>query len=249
MLEHTVLLRDGLDDAAGTVSPEDRAEAAAFLDWLIDGNFIFLGYREYELTRTDTSADLVPVDGTGLGIMRGKPAGQPSEAFARLPPRVRTIAHIPRALTITKANAVSRVHRPVRLDYIGMKRFDETGLVVGERRLVGLLTGHAYKASFSEVPIVRRKALRVLSRAAFPPGGHGEKALLDVLESYPRDELFQIDTHTLFDHAMGIVWLGERQLVRVFHRMDEFERFVSFLVFLPRERFNTEKDRKSTRLN
>jgi glutamate dehydrogenase len=128
----------------------------------------------------------------------------------------------------------------VRLDYIGVKRFDENGLVVGERRLLGLLTGLAYKAPFADVPIVRRKAQQVLARAALPPGGHDEKALLDVLETYPRDELFQIDTHTLFEHAMGIVWLGERQLVRVFHRMDEFERFISFLVFIPRERFNTE---------
>ena len=244
MLERTVALRDALDSAAGTVPTEDIAEATALLDWLMDGNFIFLGFREYELTRTDSAADLVPVEGTGLGILRGTRISAPSEAFSRLPPRVKTIAHIPRALTITKANALSRVHRPVRLDYIGVKRFDSNGLVVGERRLLGLLTGHAYKAPFADVPIVRRKARQVLARAAFPPGGHDEKALLDVLETYPREELFQMDVNTLFQHAMGIVWLGERQLVRVFPRLDEFERFVSFLVFLPRERFNTENRMK-----
>ena len=240
MLERTAALRDALDSAAGTVPSEDIAEATALLDWLMDGNYIFLGFREYELTRTDSAADLVPVEGTGLGILRGTRGSAPSEAFSRLPPRVKTIAHIPRALTITKANALSRVHRPVRLDYIGVKRFDSNGLVIGERRLLGLLTGHAYKAPFADVPIVRRKARQVLARAAFPPGGHDEKALLDVLETYPREELFQMDVNTLFQHAMGIVWLGERQLVRVFPRLDEFERFVSFLVFLPRERFNTE---------
>jgi glutamate dehydrogenase len=240
MLERTRALRDELDEAAGTVPPQDVAEARALLDWLGDGHFIFLGYREYRLSRSAADAELVPLEGTGLGILRGSSPGSRSEAFARLPPRIRTIAHIPRALTITKANARSTVHRPVPLDYIGVKRFDDHGRVIGERRLLGLLTGRAYKASPSDVPIVRRKAKQVLERAALPPGGHDEKALLEILETYPRDELFQIDTRTLFDHAMGILWLGERQLVRVFARTDEFERFVSFLVYLPRERFHTE---------
>ena len=126
------------------------------------------------------------------------------------------------------------------MDYIGVKRFDEQGRVIGERRLLGLLTGRAYKAGVADVPIVRRKARRVLQRAALPPGGHDEKALLEILDTYPRDELFQIDEDTLFDHAIGILGLGERQFVRVFARRDEFERFVSFLVYLPRERFHTE---------
>ena len=126
------------------------------------------------------------------------------------------------------------------MDYIGVKRFDEQGRVIGERRLLGLLTGRAYKADVTDVPIVRRKARQVLERAALPPGGHDEKALLDILDTYPRDELFQVDEATLFDHAIGILGLGERQFVRVFARRDEFERFVSFLVYLPRERFHTD---------
>ncbi|MEA2180504.1 MAG: glutamate dehydrogenase, partial [Solirubrobacteraceae bacterium] len=240
MVARTHELREGLDNAAGTVPPEDVAEAAALLDWLADGHFVFLGYREYTLSGTDGAVELVAIEGTGLGILRHNQAGKPSEAFARLPPRVRTIAHIPRALTLAKSNARSTVHRPVPLDYIGVKRFDERGRVIGERRLLGLLTGAAYKASPTDVPVVRRKVKQVLARAALPPGGHDEKALLEILDSYPRDELFQIDVRTLFDHAMGILGLGERQLVRVFARQDEFERFVSFLVYLPRERFNTE---------
>jgi glutamate dehydrogenase len=113
MLERTRTLRDELDEAGGTVPPEDVAEARALLDWLADGHFVFLGYREYSLRRAGDEAELVPVDGTGLGIMRRTPDAPRSEAFARLPPRIRTIAHIPRALTLTKANAKSTVHRPV----------------------------------------------------------------------------------------------------------------------------------------
>ena len=239
MVQRTRELRDGLDETGGAVPSEEVAEARALLDWLADGHLLFLGYREYTLTHAGDEASLVPVEGTGLGILR-RTGQQRSGAFARLPKRIRSIAHLPRTLTLTKSNARSTVHRPVPMDYIGVKRFDDGGRVIGERRLLGLLTGRAYKADVTDVPIVRRKARRVLERAALPPGGHDEKALLEILDTYPRDELFQIDEGTLFDHAIGILGLGERQFVRVFARRDEFERFVSFLVYLPRERFHTE---------
>ncbi len=239
MVQRTRELRDGLDETGGAVPSEEVAEAGALLDWLADGHFLFLGYREYTLMHAGEDVALIPVDGTGLGILR-RTGQQRSGAFARLPQRIRSIAHLPRTLTLTKSNARSTVHRPVPMDYIGVKRFDEQGRVIGERRLLGLLTGRAYKADVTDVPIVRRKARQVLERAALPPGGHDEKALLDILDTYPRDELFQVDEATLFDHAIGILGLGERQFVRVFARRDEFERFVSFLVYLPRERFHTD---------
>ena len=131
------------------------------------------------------------------------------------------------------------MHRPSYLDYIGIRRFDESGSLVGERRFLGIYTTLAYWERAQQIPILRGKLERVLDRAGFAPDSHDRKGLLEVLEEYPRDELVQISTDELFDTAMGILALGERQLVRLFVRRDAFERFVSCLVFLPRDRFNT----------
>src|SRR5215210_7338777 len=140
----------------------------------------------------------------------------------------------PGVVTLTKANTRSTVHRPAYLDCVS----------VGERRFLGLYTHTAYRASPTDIPILRRRVAAVLERAAFPPGSHNEKALLEILDTYPRDELFQISTDELFDVAMGILHLGERQRLRLFARRDPFGRFFSMLVFVPRDRFNTENRRR-----
>ncbi|MGH2801290.1 MAG: NAD-glutamate dehydrogenase domain-containing protein, partial [Thermoleophilaceae bacterium] len=150
----------------------------------------------------------------------------------------------PYLLNLTKANSRATVHRPAYLDYVGVKQFDDEGRVVGERRFLGLYTHTAYHASPRAIPILRRKVEAVLGRAAFPLDSHNEKALLEILESYPRDELFQISTDDLFRIAMGILHLGERQRLRLFARRDTFDRFLSCLVFVPRDRFNTENRRR-----
>ena len=227
-----------LDASPPPVEAVEVEEAKALLEWLDDHHFTFLGYREYELVAEDR---LVAVEGTGLGILRQSGAGSaPSPGFARLPPRALALARSPRLLNLTKANSRATVHRPSYLDYVGVKRFDESGKVVGERRFLGLYTTEAYRASVRDVPLVRRKVETVMARAAFPPAGHNEKALLEILESYPRDELFQISADELFAIAMGILSLGERQRVRLFVRRDEYERYLSCLLFLPRDRFNTD---------
>ena len=205
-------------------SGEDVEETVAFLEWLEAHNFTFLGYREY---------DADGPQGPGLGILRGPLEGEdagPSPA--------------PRLLTLTKANSRATVHRPSYLDYVGVKRFDADGNVIGERRFLGLYTHTAYRASPTEIPILRRRIATVLERAGFPHGSHNEKALLEILDTYPRDELFQISTDELFDVAMGILHLGERQRLRLFARRDPFGRFFSMLVFVPRDRFNTENRRR-----
>ncbi|HEV2061735.1 MAG TPA: NAD-glutamate dehydrogenase, partial [Solirubrobacteraceae bacterium] len=132
------------------------------------------------------------------------------------------------------------MHRPAYLDYIGVKRFDAEGNVVGERRFLGLYTSAAYKARPDEIPLLRHKVKSVIARAAFPPGSHDEKALIDILETLPRDELFQVHEDELHDIAMAIHALGVRQRVRLLVRRDAYERFLSCLLFLPRERFNTQ---------
>ncbi len=177
--------------------------------------------------------------GTGLGILRETDQKPHSLSFAKLPPEVRSLAHAANLLNLTKANSRSTVHRPSYLDYVGVKRFDAEGEATGERRFLGLYAFSAYSVSAFEIPIVRRKVGYVLERAGFPEGSHNEKDLLEILETYPRDELFQIEKEELFEIAMGILHLQERQRVRLFVRRDTYGRFFSCLVFVPRDRYNT----------
>ena len=174
----------------------------------------------------------------GLGLLRGG-SGDVSSAFAKLPPRVRALALEPEPLVLSKANARSTIHRPSYLDYIGVKAFDDEGHVVGERRFLGLFTTAAYREVPANIPVLRRKIDAVVERAGFARGSHDHKALVEVLDTYPRDELFQISADELYEIARGILELGERQRVRLFTRTDRYQRFVSCLVYLPRDRFNT----------
>jgi glutamate dehydrogenase len=227
---------------------DEIAETRAFLVWLEDGNFIFLGHRDYELSGEAAELSLVSVPDSALGILRQASGEESSRGFEKLPPAVRSRALEPYLLNLTKANSRATVHRPSYLDYVGVKRFDAEGGVIGERRFLGLYTHTAYQASPREVPVLRRKVDAVLRRAAFPADSHDEKALVEILESYPRDELFQISTDDLFRISMGILHLGARQRLRLFVRHDTFERFISCLVFVPRDRFNTENRRRIERI-
>lgn len=224
------------------IDPDEVAETKAFLEWLEAHNFTFLGYRDYDVVDPEGDIRLATVAGSGLGILRD--ANRSSDGFERLPPPVRSLALEPYLLNLTKANSRATVHRPSYLDYVGVKRFDAEGRVVGERRFLGLYSHTAYHASPREIPILRRKYDAVLERAAFPHDSHNEKALIEILESYPRDELFQISVDELFETAMGILHLGERQRLRLFVRADKFGRFLSCLVFVPRDRFNTDNRRR-----
>jgi glutamate dehydrogenase len=228
-----------LEEDPPDFEPEDLAEARAFLEWIDADNFTFLGYREYELRTQDAEESLCAVEGSGLGILRQTETRPASHSFAELPPDVRRLARAPKLLNLTKANSRATVHRPSYLDYIGIKKFDDSGEVTGEQRFLGLYTFSAYSASAFDIPLVRRKVRYVLERAGFPEGSHNEKDLVEILETYPRDELFQISKEELFEIAMGILHLQERQRVRIFVRRDTYGRFFSCLVFVPRDRYNT----------
>jgi glutamate dehydrogenase len=223
---------------------DEIAETREFLVWLEDHNFVFLGYRDYELTGEGAELSLQSVPDSGLGILRHAEGEETARGFDSLPPAVRSHALEPYLLNLTKANTRATVHRPSFLDYVGIKRFDDAGGVIGERRFLGLFTHNAYHASPREIPILRRKVDAVLGRAAFPSGSHDEKALVEILETYPRDELFQISVDDLFRISIGILHLGARQRLRLFVRRDTFDRFLSCLVFVPRDRFNTENRRR-----
>jgi glutamate dehydrogenase len=218
-----------------TVDPADTAESVDLLRWLVDEHFTFLGYREYVLSAD--GEQLEPVPGTGLGIMRAdRPA---SKAFAKLSPEVRARAREPHVLVLTKANSRSTVHRSTYLDYVGVKVFDEAGKVVGERRFLGLFTSTAYVQSVLTIPVLRRTVERVLERSGFRTDGHSYKDLLQVLETYPRDELFQTDVDELTDTVLSVLNMQERRQTRLFMRRDRYGRFVSCLVYLPRDRYTT----------
>ena len=185
---------------AGPASPiadlreQEFEEARELLRWLADDHFTFLGYREYELRGDDS---LAAVPGTGLGILRSDPhhaeddSHPVSPSFERLPADARAKAREHKLLVLTKANSRATVHRPSYLDYVGVKKFDENGEVVGERRFLGLFSSAAYTESVRRVPVVRRKVDEVLEVAGFSPNSHDGRDLLQILETYPRDELFQ----------------------------------------------------------
>ena len=219
-------------------------EDIAFLKWLAAGNFTMLGYREYALVDEiseetgDSDCVLRIVPGTGAGILR-ETGEERSISFSALPPEVKKVAIEPRLLVLTKANARSTVHRPGYLDYVGVKKMDKDGKVIGEHRFLGLFTATAYSASPEAIPILRQKVRNVLDRAELRPHSHGGRALSIILEQYPRDELFQITSDQLYTVAMGILGLGERQRTRLFVRHDTFGRFYSCLIYAPRENYDT----------
>ncbi|MFE4638633.1 NAD-glutamate dehydrogenase [Streptomyces sp. NPDC056773] len=218
-------------------------EARELLRWLADDHFTFLGYREYNLVDGDS---LAAVPGTGLGILRSDPVhhGQDeahpvSPSFNRLPADARAKAREHRLLVLTKANSRSTVHRPSYLDYVGVKKFDAEGNVVGERRFLGLFSSAAYTESVRRVPVIRRKVAEVLEGAGFAPSSHDGRDLLQILETYPRDELFQTPVDQLQAIATSVLYLQERRRLRLYLRQDEYGRYYSALVYLPRDRFTT----------
>jgi glutamate dehydrogenase len=218
----------------------DLAEVDAFLQWLVDDHFTFLGYRCYALTRQDDALQLELVPDTGLGILRDdETTPRPSQSFTALPPSEREQALAPDPLILTKSSRRATVHRAGYMDSIGVKRFNADGEVIGEHRFLGLYTSAAYSRNPRHIPLLRKKVGRVLDDANLRPRSHAGKALLHILDTYPRDELFQIDSETLRDTAMGILQLQERQRTRLFLRHDPFGRFVSCLVYTPRDRYDT----------
>ncbi|WP_455353421.1 NAD-glutamate dehydrogenase [Streptomyces sp. SYSU K217416] len=244
MRDAAVRISDELpaEPTAGDLRDQEVDEARELLRWLADDHFTFLGYREYELTTDDS---LAAVPGTGLGILRSDPHhssddGHPvSPSFNRLPADARAKAREHKLLILTKANSRSTVHRPSYLDYVGVKKFDDQGNVVGERRFLGLFSSAAYTESVRRVPVIRRKVAEVLDGAGFSPHSHDGRDLLQILETYPRDELFQTPVDQLRSIVTSVLYLQERRRLRLYLRQDEYRRYYSALVYLPRDRFTT----------
>ncbi|AMN67579.1 NAD-glutamate dehydrogenase [Psychrobacter sp. P11G5] len=236
-----------------------QQEIQAFLDWILDDHFIFLGYREYRLEGgnyidvTDTTddskqggvnknadLDLFAIGNSGLGLLRGAEEDKLSESFYRLPKELKQLLTEPRVLMLSKSSRVSPIHRPVYMDFLGIHKFDDNGRLVGEYRFIGLLTSQAYQLTVQQIPLLREKANKIMAMADLPRAGHAYYKMMHVINTLPRDDLFQASVEELYPIVSGISQLQDKKSLRLFSRIDHYQRFVSCLVYIPRDKFNTE---------
>ncbi|GLW54875.1 NAD-glutamate dehydrogenase [Kitasatospora phosalacinea] len=246
MRDSALRLADELAEEPPAHLPEQEVgEAWELMRWLADDHFTFLGYREYDLVEHEGEEVLKAVAGTGLGILRADPLSHDtdhhpvSEAFGRLSAPVRAKAHEKKLLVLTKANSRATVHRTAYLDYVGVKKFNAAGEPVGERRFLGLFSSAAYTESVTRIPVVRRKVQEVMTGAGFSGDSHDGRDLLQIMETFPRDEMFQTAVAELQSIATSVLYLQERRRLRLFLRQDEYGRYYSAYVYLPRDRYTT----------
>jgi glutamate dehydrogenase len=241
-------MREALEDLQSAKSPVAAAEmqeSVSFLEWLLDDKFIFLGCRDYRFPR-DAKGEFVQdepeiLSETGLGILRDPERyvlRRGSEPVMNTG-HIRRFLEEPTPLIISKSSFASRVHRRAAAEYIGVKHYGSDGEVVGETRFVGLYTAEAFNESTRDIPVLRRKAARVLERAGWPQGSHNARVLQNIVETYPRDELFQIQDDELLATATEILHLLDRPRPRLFVRRDRFNRFITALAYVPKDRFNS----------
>lgn len=238
-------VKDGLQRNAPTKDKETTQEVMEFLEWLAYNHFTFLGYREYSSSRKGST--LRQVEGAGLGLMRDPDFTVLRDTkgnYSDWSPEMDAFVSDVSPLLIIKANRRSTVHRTSHFDVIGIKNFDAKGAVTGEHVFIGHFTSSAYNRSPKSIPLLRQKVERIIAQAGFAPASHDAKALTHVLETYPRDELFQSSDQQLFDNAMVALKLNIRPRTRVLIRPDRFGRFVSCLVYIPRERYDTDLRRE-----
>lgn len=230
-----------LDSSPVPLPRADLEEAKSFLRWIEDNHFTFLGYREYSFTTKGKNAQLRIDPKTGLGILRSTETTvfEGLQDRTQLPPDITDFIRKPSVLMVSKANTRSTVHRPIHLDTIGIKKFDQRGQVVGERLFTGLFTSDVYNQAVKEIPVLRRKVGTIVSDAGFHPNSHNGKALLHILETLPRDELLQVGVENLKRTSLGILHLQERQRVALFVHRDPYGRYISCLVYVPKDRFET----------
>lgn len=233
-----------LEQNPPALDPAEISESKDFLRWLINNNFTFLGSRDYKLIGNEKNRALQAVQGSGIGVLRDDSENHASRSYADMPPQARKLALSKNILIIAKTSTKSTVHRSTYTDYIGVKRFNEKGELIGERRFVGLYTSTAYHSSPRHIPFLRHKVAKVMQELHFPPDSHNGKEVVHILESLPRDDLFQATHEELLELTVGILQLQERKRIRLFVRKDSYGRYFSCLVYLPRELFNTELSQK-----
>lgn len=229
-----------LQQSPPPLEPSEINESIAFLEWLLNNHFTFIGFRRYTLHGSGDDMALHLVKGSGLGVLRDDSTSQVVRPFSSLPPEAKRQALSPQILIISKTNTKSTVHRPAYTDIFSVKTFAADGAITGECRFIGLYTSTAYNSNPKHIPFLRHKVAMVVEKSKLPPQSHSGKELINILETLPRDDLFQASAEELYDLAMGILSLQERKRIRLFVRKDIYSRFVSCLVYIPSEDFNTD---------
>ncbi|HEY8682381.1 MAG TPA: NAD-glutamate dehydrogenase, partial [Rhodanobacter sp.] len=214
-------------------------EASEFLRWIAADNFTFLGYREYEVAEADGERVLRSLEGSGLGILHKNDRSMAPRSLRTLAASELPQSGATDAIILTKTNARSHMHRAGYMDYVGVLKFDASGKPVAEQRFLGLFSTNAYMARPQSVPLVRHKVEAVMVRSGLKRDSYSGKTLRHILETLPREELFQSSEDELFATAMGVLELRQRARTRLFMRRDRYGRFFTCMVFVPRDRFNT----------
>ncbi|AYA64492.1 NAD-glutamate dehydrogenase [Alteromonas sp. RKMC-009] len=221
------------------VDADKKAQTLQFLSWLADHNFTMMGYRYYDARAIEGDYRWIPDNDSSLGLMK-KSVSDRERLISNLPSSARAEALSQNPLMLTKTNSRSRVHRPAYMDYVGVKVFNSDGAVVGEHRFLGLFSASFYNSSATEVPVLASKIKEICTLSGYEPGTHAYKAFVNIIETYPRDELLQTPAAEMAQIIMGIFQMQERGITRLFVRKDVFGRFISCMVFVPRERYNTQ---------
>jgi glutamate dehydrogenase len=236
-----------LESNPSPIGKDQVNESIQFLAWLQDHNFTLMGYKNFDLVAIEGDYELTPTAETGLGLFSLDSRIHVTK-LSDMPSSARAAAKKSDLLILTKSNTKSRIHRPAYTDYIGIKRLNKEGKVIGEHRFTGLYTSTAYNQSVSNIPLLSNKVERILEASHYIKGSHSYKALNNILETYPRDELFQATEEEMLEVGTGVVKMQDRDLLRLFVRRDPFGRFFSCMVYVTKERYNTELRRQTQRI-
>lgn len=240
MRERVRAITQELDNLPAMLDQDEIKESKAFLDWIEDHHFTFLGVRDYELVQQGKETILQAMPGTGLGVLRENISTSNAFNVSTMAPEARELTLSSHILIISKTNTPASVHRDAYADYIGVKRFNMQGKVIGERRILGLYTSAAYNTNPKYIPFLRHKVALVMQNSKLSLHSHSGKVLLNILETLPRDDLIQASEEELLELSMGIFYMQERRRIRMFARMDVYHRFISCLVYVPKDRFNSD---------
>ncbi len=240
MLEHAKAIRKEIASSVSGASESECKEGTEFLDWAINDRFTFMGYAEYDLETEGKKRRLVQVPGSELGILKQRSEDLREIKLETLSTKARKQILGKQLFTFAKSSTRSSVHRPAYPDYIIIKKYDQDGNVIGERRFLGLYTAKVYHENPSDIPLLRQKTKKVLQKSGLDAKDYSGKELMQLLSVYPRDELFQVGADELFEVVMGTLYIQERRQIRLFMREDAFGRFVTCLVYVPRDIYNTD---------